>query len=287
MTVEYDSFRSLLEALGGHIFIIVFFVVFFSILLRITTYLIRKIVWNRAVVTRSFGHETTGDRQRTETAIRVLSTAARGFFIILTILVILGELGVNTTALLAGVSIASIAVGFGAQYLVKDYISGILILLEDQYKVGDYIQISGVSGTVEDLSLRSTVLRDSSGTIHYVPNGEVRIASNLSKDYARVRLDIGVAYSADLTRAMEIIDRVGYELAMDEPWREAILEPPHAVRVDNFTDSAVILRVDGRTRPNSLRAVQGELRLRLKKAFDAEGIEMPFPQLVVHAKRIE
>lgn len=287
MTFEYDSVQDLLGSLGEHILYILFIIAIFAVLLRIVTFLIERIVRNRAVFRRRFGYDPPDDQQRTETAIHVLTTTARGVFAIVTTIAVLSAIGINTTALLAGVSIASIAVGFGAQYLVKDYISGLLILMENQYRVGDDVQIGGVSGTVEDMSLRSTVIRDTSGAVHYVPNGEVRIASNRSKDFARLNLAIGVAYSTDLTKAMKIIDRVGQELAMDELWKDDILDPPYAVRLNDFTDSAVVLKVGGKTRPMRQWAVQGELRLRLKQAFDAEGIEMPFPQLVVHSRRIE
>jgi len=178
--------------------------------------------------------------------------------------------------------VAGIAIGFGAQSLVKDIIAGVFVLLENQYRVGDVVRIAGVDGLVEAINLRRTVLRDMDGVVHVVPNGEVRVASNLTKEWSRVNLNISVGYGEDLDRVMAVIDRVGLELAQDPQWRDAILTPPRSLRVDKFGDSGIEIKVLGDTRPLKQWDVMGELRKRLKRAFDQEGIEIPWPHMKVY-----
>jgi len=194
---------------------------------------------------------------------------------------ILAEIGVNISAALAGLGIVGIAVGFGAQTLIRDLISGILILLENQYGVGDWVQIAGIGGLVEEVNLRRTVVRDFDGTVHSVPNGEIKVASNYTKEWARVNMNISVGYSEDLGHVIEIINRVGTEMAEDPDWAPVILKAPQALRVDAFEDSGIAIRILGETKQMQQWAVMGELRLRLKEVFDKEGIEIPWPHTKV------
>ena len=193
------------------------------------------------------------------------------------LLTILPELGINISALLAGAGLIGLAVGFGAQSLVKDVISGLFILVENQYSKGDVVNIAGIGGLVDDVNLRRTLLRDLDGAVHTVPNGEIGVASNLTRSWSRVNLIVAVSYGDDLDHVFEVINRVGKELAEDPEWAKDIIEAPKALGVENFGDSGIDIRILGDTQPIRQWDVMRQLRLRLKKAFDAEGIEIPFP----------
>ena len=193
------------------------------------------------------------------------------------LLTILPELGINISALLAGAGLIGLAVGFGAQSLVKDVISGLFILVENQYSKGDVVNIAGIGGLVDDVNLRRTLLRDLDGAVHTVPNGEIGVASNLTRSWSRVNLIVAVSYGDDLDHVFEVINRVGKELAEDPEWSKDIIEAPKALGVENFGDSGIDIRILGDTQPIRQWDVMRQLRLRLKKAFDAEGIEIPFP----------
>jgi small conductance mechanosensitive channel len=189
-----------------------------------------------------------------------------------TILTILSQVGVSITPILAGLGIVGIAVGFGAQTLVKDIISGFFVFFEDQYGIGDVAQVAGITGLVEDITLRRTILRDLDGIVHSVPNGEIRVASNYTKDWSRVNLNIGVGYGEDLDHVIEVINRVGKELAEDPNWSPLMLTG----------DSGIDIKILGETKPIQQWAVMGELRKRLKRVFDEEGIEIPWPHTKVY-----
>jgi len=223
-------------------------------------------------------------QQRIDTLSHFFTRSGGSLFILLGFFMMLPELGVNIAPLLAGAGIAGIAVGFGAQSLVKDFFSGIFILIDNQYGKGDVVEIAGISGVVQDVGLRRTVVRDINGGVHFVPNGEIVVASNFTEDFSRVNLNVGVSYSEDLEHVMDVIDRVGEELAADVDWAEQIISPPKALRVDNFGDSSIDIKILGDTRVSQQWAVMGELRLRLKKAFDAEGIEIPYPHTQLVSK---
>jgi small conductance mechanosensitive channel len=197
------------------------------------------------------------------------------------ILMILGELGIQLGPLLATAGIGALAIGFGAQSLVKDVISGFFIILENQYRIGDVIEVAGVSGLVESVSLRRTVLRDLEGKVHTIPNGEIKIVSNLSKEWARSVLDVGISYHEDVDQVIEILRQIGSELAAGEPWGSAILEPLQVFGVERFEDSQLVIRVVVKTVPLKQWEVGRELRKRIKFRFDEKGIEIPFPRRVL------
>lgn len=205
-------------------------------------------------------------------------------FVVLAIVIvtILPEFGINAAALIAGLGLFGLAVGFGSQNLVKDMINGTFILVENQYGVGDVVTVAGITGVVEDLNLRRTILRDLDGTVHSVSHGQVDITSNWTKSYSRVNLNVGVAYESNLDHVIQVINRVGKELAEDPEYSGKIIDPPHVLRVDNFSESSIELKIIGETAPIEQWGIMGELRLRLKKAFDAEGIHIPYPQRTVH-----
>jgi small-conductance mechanosensitive channel len=166
--------------------------------------------------------------------------------------------------------------------VVKDVLAGLFIIMENQYRKGDVIKIAGESGTVEEINLRRTVMRDVDGVYHVVPNGEIRVASNYTKQWARVNMNISVSYDTDLDHAIRVIDRVGKELAEDPIWLPFIITPPKAIRVDNLGDSGIDIKIRGETKPSRQWDVSGELRLRLKKAFDKEKIEIPWPHTKIY-----
>src|SRR4030043_525458 len=162
---------------------------------------------------------------------------------------LLSEVGIYIAPVLAGVGIIGLAIGFGAQSLVKDIISGLFILIENQYRKGDVVKIADVSGLVEDINLRRTVLRDLDGIVHVVPNGEIRVASNLTKEWSRVNLNISVAYGEDLDRVITVINRVGQELTNDPQWAPLIIKAPQVLRVDKLGDSGIEIKILGEPQP--------------------------------------
>lgn len=195
---------------------------------------------------------------------------------------ILAELGVDLKPILAGAGIAGLAVGFGAQTLVKDIITGFFILFENQYRLGDVIETSGVGGLVESINLRTTVLRDIQGRVHVVPNGSVNVVTNFTREWSRALLDMGVAYKEDTDRCYEIMRRVGSEMENDEIWGPKLVGPFEYPGVESFGDSAVVLRMMAKTQPQERWNVLRELRRRIKIAFDANGIEIPFPHRTLY-----
>lgn len=222
------------------------------------------------------------ERKTEDTLIRVFHGAIVVVLWALAGMMVLSEVGVDISPLIAGAGIAGLAFGFGGQYLIRDIISGLFIILENQYRVGDVVCIGDRCGLVEDLTLRMTILRDIEGTVHYIPNGEIKMASNLGKDFARVKLEVGIAYDSDLEQVIQVVNQVGEELAQDAEWKDKIIKAPSFNRVEDFADSAIIIRILGETKPLEQWAVKGELRKRLKIAFDKAGIEIPFPQRVIH-----
>lgn len=224
--------------------------------------------------------------QREDTLISILKTASNVAIWVIAGLSILGTFDINIAPLLAGAGVVGVALGFGAQSLVKDILAGLFILLENQYRVGDVLQVNqSVAGIVEKISLRVTVLRDLDGKVHYVPNGVIEIATNLTMEYAQVDLNVGVSYNSDIDKVEQIINDVGEELYADKKWKGVVLEPATMLRVDNFADSAITVKIVCKTAPIRQWEVKSEILRRLKKAFDAEGIEIPFPQRVIHTPK--
>ena len=238
-------------------------------------------VVRRAV--RPDAHESKeAERKREDTLIGVFSTTSHALIWVITGIMVLAEAGVNVGPIVAAAGVVGLALGFGGQYLIKDIIAGLFIIFENQYRVGDVVCVGKTCGLVEHINLRLTILRDLDGTVHYIQSGEIREAANLSKKFARVNLNVGVSYAADIDHVEAVINRVGEELAVDPKWKEFITSAPKFIRIDDFADSAVVIKIVGDTAPLKQWDVTGELRRRLKKAFDKEGIEIPFPQRVTH-----
>jgi len=208
----------------------------------------------------------------------------RFFIVVIAGLMILRSFDLDIGPAVAGLGVVGVAVGFGAQHLVRDYLNGALILIENQFSKGDVIRVAGVSGTVEDFSLRRTTLRDLDGVVHTVPNGEILIASNLTRVWARINQDVTVAYGTDIDKAIEVVNGVGKAMAAEKDWKRRILEAPMVDRVSALGEYGVTLKILGTVRAPEQWAAAGELRKRLLAAFHANGIEIPRPQRVVLAR---
>lgn len=197
-------------------------------------------------------------------------------------MMILKELGVDIGPILAGAGIAGLAIGFGAQSLVKDFLSGIFIIIENEYRVGDVVRVADTAGLVEKITLRTTTLRDLEGRVHIIPNGEIAVVTNMTKEWSRFLIDVGVAYKEDVDHVMEVLGEVGEGMEKDGTFGPLILEPLQILGVDSFGDSSVNIRVMFTTQPLQQWTVGREFRRRIKKTFDEKGIEIPFPHRTVY-----
>jgi small conductance mechanosensitive channel len=206
------------------------------------------------------------------------------FIVIIAGLMILRTFDLDIGPAIAGIGVVGVAVGFGAQHLVRDYLNGALILIENQFSKGDVVRLAGVSGTVEDFSLRRTTIRDLDGVVHTVPNGEIAIASNLTRVWARINQDVTLAYGTDIDQATDVVDAVGKAMAADPTWKRRILEAPKVDRVAALGEYGITLKILGTVRAPDQWAAAGELRKRLLAAFREHGIEIPRPQRVVLAR---
>ena len=226
--------------------------------------------------------ELQESEKRVETLLRILQSVLRVIILGIFIMILLKKFGVDIGPILAGAGILGLAIGFGAQELVRDYIGGFFILLENQIRVGDFAIINGTGGMVENINLRTTTLRDLSGTTHTFQNGKVNTISNMSMDWSAITFDIGVAYKEDVDEVMKIMKQVGDDLKNDEKFKEVILEPLEIFGLNEFADSALVFKARIKTQPLQQWAVGREYRKRLKKAFDANGVEIPFPHTTVY-----
>lgn len=228
------------------------------------------------------------EEKREHTLATIFRTASAVFIWITATIVILWQLDVNVTALMTGAGVVGIIVGFGAQSAIKDFLAGIFIIAENQYRVGDIVTLraSGkdVSGVVEDITIRITRLRDLDGNLHIVQNGESRVVTNLSFGYANVNVDIRVPYEADIDKIEAIINGVGTELQKDKAWAPHIFEPILFFRVDGFEDSAVRIKALGKVEPAMQWDIAGEFRRRLKKSLEKHSITVPYPQIINRAQ---
>jgi small conductance mechanosensitive channel len=220
-------------------------------------------------------------KKRLDTIEGLASHVIQFFIVAIAALMVLGQLGFDIGPAIAGLGVLGIAVGFGAQTLVRDYLNGALILLENQFSKGDVVRLAGVDGTVEDFNLRRTTVRDLDGVVHTVPNGEIKVASNLTRVWARINQDVTVAYGTDIDKAIDIVDKVGQEMTDDPVWKRRILERPRVERIEAIGEYGVTLKILGSVRAPEQWAAGGEFRKRLLAALEANGIEIPRPQRVV------
>ena len=222
-------------------------------------------------------------RKRSDTLKSVIRNILSITVVVVALLMILKELGVEIGPILAAAGVVGIAVGFGAQELVKDVINGFFILLDDQIRVGDVVQIAEKSGLVENVNLRMITLRDLSGNVHFVRNGQISVVTNMTKEYSRYVFDIGVAYREDVDEVIKVIRQVDAELREDPEFKTDILEPIEILGLDQFADSAIIIKARTKTQPIRQWAVAREFNRRLKKKFDELDIEIPFPHVTLYA----
>jgi len=221
--------------------------------------------------------------QRSKTLGRIVTQAVGLFLLTIVLFMIISELGVDITPLLAGAGVAGIAIGFAAQNSIRDFIGGFVIMMEDHYNVGDIVKVVDITGEVEEIGLRRTVLRDLKGILHVIPNGEIRVSSNYTRSISRAFFEVGVAYKEDLDRVMALVRKTWEELAKDPDWEGQIIsKTPWLLRVEEFGDSGIIIRAVGDTRPMAQWPVLGELRRRIKRVFDEEGIEIPWPHIKLY-----
>jgi moderate conductance mechanosensitive channel len=233
------------------------------------------------LVERDYGEEDPLVRrvreQRARTLASLLGNVAAVAIFVVMVLTILDIVLDNIAPILASFGIIGLAFSFGAQSLVKDVISGTFLLIEGQYGIGDVVRVSDVSGMVERITLRTTILRDVEGAVHIVPNGEITRVTNLTKAWSRTVLHVGVAYREDVDRVMDVLRDLLQEFQADPEWGALLLEDPQVPGVEEFADSAVMIRVMAKTLPLKQWDVARELRRRIKKRFDLEGIQIPFP----------
>ena len=272
--------ESIVPWLLSHGIKIVFIAVGVLILNKILYKVIEKTI---RIAVRSDGFSSKeAEEKRENTLINIFTVTLKTLLFLIAAMMILGEFGVQIGPVLAAAGIVGLAFGFGGQYLIRDIITGLFIIIENQYRISDVVNINGIGGTVEDITLRKTTLRDLNGTVHHIPHGEIKTVANLTKDFSRVNMDIGVAYHSNLEHVIKVVNEVGIDLAQDPYFKEFITQPIQFVRVNDFADSAIMIKELGETKILRQWEVAGEYRKRIKIAFDKEGIEIPFPQRVIH-----
>ncbi|KPK73593.1 hypothetical protein AMJ87_01255 [candidate division WOR_3 bacterium SM23_60] len=263
---------------GGRIILVI-------VIAAIVYYILQKLIprfVKRTVMLKMEGKPEEEVKKRSKTINNVIR-GTLGFVIGAVVLfTVLAEVGVNIGPALASLGILGLAVSFGAQSLIKDLINGMFILIENQYGVGDVVKVSGIAGLVEEVNLRRTVLRDLDGIVHYIPNSEIAIASNFTKEFSRVNMNISVGYGEDLDRVITVINQVCTAMVAEKEWKDKIIKTPQVLRVDKLGDSGIEIKILGDTKPIAQWEVMGELRKRIKQTFDKENIEIPWPHMKVY-----
>lgn len=257
--------------------------ILFFILFKVVRFSFRKL--KRNLINRADKKESvdTGEAvKRINTLTGISGAFVRVLLWIVFLMMLLQNMGINIGPILASVGIISLAVGFGAQELVRDYITGFFMILENQIRVGDVAILNGTGGFVERIELRTTSLRDFAGIVHVFQNGKINTLSNMTKEWSAMVFDIGVAYKEDVEKVMDIMKQVGDELSEDPDFKELILPPVEVFGLDEFADSALVIKARIRTKPIQQWTVGREYRKRLKKAFDQNNIEIPFPHRTVY-----
>jgi small-conductance mechanosensitive channel len=250
------------------------------LLITIVLLILAKVLIKRMF--KSLHVKDTEQIKRRNTLTSVLQFVFKVIIITLSTVTILGEFGIKIGPILAAAGIVGLAIGFGAQSVVKDVINGFFILLTDQIRIGDVVEISGKSGVVEGLNLRMVTLRDLAGNVHYVPNGEISVVTNMTKGYSRYVFDIGVSYRENIDEVTEIMRQVDDELRHDPEFQDDILEPLEILGLDRFGESAVVIQARTTTKPIKQWRIGREFKRRLKIQFDKRGIEIPYPHLTLY-----
>lgn len=255
--------------------LITLFILFF-IILKIYRFTIKKIR-SFMILRTDKSKDSIESEKRINTLMGIISKTGIISLWIIFIMMFLNAVGIDIAPILAGAGIVGLAVGFGAQTLVKDIIAGFFMLLEDQIRVGDIAIINGVSGTVEEIQLRTVILRDVSGVVHIFETGQITTMANITKEWSATMIEIGVAYKEDYDKVTQIMKEVGNDFYNDANYKDKFLEPIEIFGLDRFDNSAVIIKVRIKTQPHEQWAIGREYRRRIKYAFDEKGIEIPFP----------
>ena len=221
-------------------------------------------------------------RKRADTLNSLIRYILNTVILAVAAVMILDELGIEIGPVLAAAGIVGLAIGFGAQHLVQDIISGFFILVDDQIRVGDVVQVSGRGGLVEKVNLRMVILRDLAGNVHYIRNCQIDVVTNMTKEFSYYVIKVGIAYKEDVDEVMDLLKSIGEELKNDPEYGPLILEPLDVLGVDDFGDSQVTIKARIKTVPLKQWKVGRELRRRIKNTFDREGIEIPFPHLTLY-----
>ena len=248
------------------------------LLMRVSRKLIRAF---KAYVTR-----TTLDRgsiKRAETLSQVFSNVAIIIIYLITGMLILGEVGISIAPILAAAGVVGVAVGFGAQSLIKDYFTGFFLLIEDQIRHGEVVEIAGKKGKVEEVTLRHVRLRDFEGSVHFIPNSTITTVTNKSRDFSYAVIDLSVAYRENVDEVYEIMRKVGADMRCAPGFKDQIIDDLEIAGIDSLADSAVIIRCRFKVHPLEQWDVKREFLYRIKKAFDTAGIEIPYPHLTLYA----
>ncbi len=260
-----------------------FLIILLIIALRTSSFMIGKL---KNVLAKRTVNQTDEPNleveKRLNTLMGIVKKGVAIFIWTIFIMIFLKKINIDIAPLLAGAGIVGLAVGFGAQELVRDFITGFFILLENQIRTGDVAIINGTSGLVEKIELRTITLRDLSGTVHVFQNGKINTVSNMTKGWSAIVFDIGVAYKENLDRVMEIMSEVAEDLRQDQKFKSLILEPMEIFGLDSFGDSALVVKGRIKTKPIQQWVVGREYRKRLKEAFDKHKIEIPFPHRTIY-----
>ena len=246
------------------------------VILRISAGIAVRGLLERRTEENQAGPLAAAEFERRVTTLQRLGLRVAGITIaVIALLMILRLFLIDIGPAIAGFGVVGIAVGLGAQTVIRDWLAGVFVVLENQYNLGDVVRIAGVEGIVEDFSLRRTTVRDTDGALHTVPNGQILVASNLARGWSRVNLEIAVSHETDLQAATELLDRVGTELADDPEWAPLILEAPFVLRIASIGETTVTLKMLGRVRPAQQWTVGGELRARILAAFGRAELRTP------------
>jgi small-conductance mechanosensitive channel len=279
LTGIFKTIKELLIANGLTLLLILIVLVIIHFVIRVFMSRLSRVIISRLSKKEAI---TTEREKRVKTINAIFTRLAFMLLWGIGILIILGELDINIAPILTGLGIFGLALSFGAQTLVKDIISGVFILIENQIRVGDVAVINGTGGLVEEINLRTTILRDVEGTVHVFPNGSINTLSNKTKEWSACVLDIGVAYKEDPDRVMQIMREVDEEIRVDKEYGDLILEPIEIFGLDNFAESAIVIKARIKTKTLKQWTIARQYRLRLKKAFDKYNIEIPFPHMSVY-----
>jgi len=257
---------------------VILLIILLIVSLRLVAFFINRM--RNLLQKRALAHPDGPDLEAEKRLHTLMGILRRGSFVLIWlvfIMIFLKKFNIDIAPIIAGAGIIGLAVGFGAQELVRDFISGFFILLENQIRMGDVVILNGTGGVVEDIQLRTVTLRDLSGTVHVFQNGKINTIANMTKGWSAMVFDIGVAYKEDPTVVMRIMKEVSEEMRIDEDFKQKILEPMEIFGLDNFGDSALIIKGRIKTRPGDQWTIGREYRKRLKEEFDKNHIEIPFP----------